>query len=432
MSKLSPRSLARFSAHHPRSVVAGWVVALVVIVGTSVALSPNLTSRIEFTIDEESQVAFDTLESVRGPEPLFEQIAVQHPTLTAENREFEAFVGRVLRDVLALSTEHVEFATSFYEGPTQGDAGLVSEDRRTTLTQAKLVGDVYDAAEHAPALVEALREVDGEEGFNVVTMGFGSINTTFEETAESDLSTETKALPVAFLVLILVFGPIAAAFVPLAVAFLAILLALGTSFLISQLFPVSFFITNIIFMIGLALGIDYTLFIVERFREERALGHPKLEAIEIAGDTAARTVLFSGMVVVISLLGMLIVPTTIFRALGGGAIIVAISAVLLSLNLLPAILALIGDNVNRLSIRRLLRRLLRRPEPVADAAPYADTGFWAGAARAVMARPWVSVHPQRGGAGRLRDPVRRDQPRLRRSQLPARGQRRGTRLRDPR
>ena len=155
----------------------------------------------------------------------------------------------------------------------------------------------------------------------------------------------------------------------------------------------SIFITNIIFMIGLALGIDYSLFIVGRFREERALGHEKIAAIEIAGDTASRAVLFSGITVVISLLGMLIVPTNIFRALGLGAILVAIASIMVSLTLLPAVISLLGDNVNRLSIAGLFRRIFRRPAPDPAIArnPYDDSGFWAGAARAVMARPWVSV-----------------------------------------
>ena len=146
-------------------------------------------------------------------------------------------------------------------------------------------------------------------------------------------------------------------------------------------------------MIGLALGIDYSLFIVGRFREERALGHEKIAAIEIAGDTASRAVLFSGITVVISLLGMLIVPTNIFRALGLGAILVAIASIMVSLTLLPAVISLLGDNVNRLSIAGLFRRIFRRPAPDPAIArnPYDDSGFWAGAARAVMARPWASV-----------------------------------------
>ncbi len=391
MKALSPRSLARLTATHPKATIGIWVVSFLVIVITAFALGPNLTSRIEFTSDEESQVAFDTLEGVRGEEPLFEQIVVQHETLTVDDPEFAAFAARVFDDVQRLSPEHIEFVTSFYVGPTAGDRGLVSADGRTTLIQAKLVGDLDDAPEHTDALLDTLGEFDGEAGFTVLTFGFGSLNSTFNTIAEEDLATEFKAMPIAFVVLILVFGAIVAAIVPMILAFVAIILATAVAFLISQLFPVSFFITNIILMIGLALGIDYTLFIVERFREERALGRAKLAAIEIAGDTASRAVLFSGMVVVISLAGMLIVPTNIFRALGGGAILVAISSILVSLTLLPAVLALLGDNVNRLSVRALIRRIRGLPEPDAAAELHADTGFWAGAARTVMARPWVSV-----------------------------------------
>ena len=99
--------------------------------------------------------------------------------------------------------------------------------------------------------------------------------------------------------------------------------------------------------------------------------------------------LFSGITVVISLLGMLIVPTNIFRALGLGAILVAIASIIVSLTLLPAVISLLGDNVNRLSIASLFRSIFRRPapDPAAVTNPHDDSGFWADAARFVMARP---------------------------------------------
>ena len=119
-----------------------------------------------------------------------------------------------------------------------------------------------------------------------------------------------------------------------------------------QVFKFSFFVTNMIAMMGLALGIDYSLFIISRYREERAQGLDKLEAIEAAGATASRAVFFSGITVVIALFGMLIIPTTIFRSLAGGAILVAVVAMLASMTLLPAILGLLGDRVNAGRIRR--------------------------------------------------------------------------------
>ena len=151
------RGLARLSARHPWTMLGAWVIGLVVLVGSAFALGPNLTSRVEFTNDQESQIAFDSLERVRGKEPLFEQIVVQHETLTVDDAEFAAFARRVFDDVVALNPEHIEFVTSFYAGPSAGDRDLVSEDGRTTLVQAKLVGDIEDAAEKIIACKANLR-----------------------------------------------------------------------------------------------------------------------------------------------------------------------------------------------------------------------------------------------------------------------------------
>ena len=122
------------------------------------------------------------------------------------------------------------------------------------------------------------------------------------------------------------FGAVIAAFVPVILAIFAIIVALAITALIGTQFELSFFVENMIVMMGLAVGIDYSLFILSRYREELAKGHGKIDAISIAGGTAGRAVLFSGMTVVIALLGLLIIPHTIFRSLAAGAIfVVAVS-----------------------------------------------------------------------------------------------------------
>src|SRR5213592_3738121 len=133
-------------------------------------------------------------------------------------------------------------------------------------------------------------------------------------------------------------------------------------------------------MIGLAVGIDYSLFIVSRYREERKKGHDKIEAIGGAGATANRAVFFSGLTVVLALLGMFIIPTTIFRALAGGAILVTLAAIAASMTLLPAILSLFGDRINwpRLSKRARL-----------DSGYDPRGGFWDKVTNGVMRRPVV-------------------------------------------
>ncbi len=136
-------------------------------------------------------------------------------------------------------------------------------------------------------------------------------------------------------------------------------------------------------MMGLAVGIDYSLFVVSRYREERAHGREKIDAIAVAGGTASRAVFFSGMTVVLALCGMLLIPTTIFRSLAAGAIAVVLVAVVASLTLLPAILGLMGDRVNSLRVPFLYRRRTLDAEH--------ERGFWGWAARTVMARPVISL-----------------------------------------
>jgi len=160
------------------------------------------------------------------------------------------------------------------------------------------------------------------------------------------------------------------------IAFTAIGAAFGLLQLINNAWQMSAFVPNVTLMIGLAVGIDYALFVVARFREQRRMGHELIESIGIAGDTASRAVFFSGGTVVIALMGMFIVPTSIFQGFAVGASIVVVLAVLGSLTLLPALLALLGDNVNRLSLPFVKKGGLDD-----------DTGFWAGAARFVMCYP---------------------------------------------
>jgi uncharacterized membrane protein YdfJ with MMPL/SSD domain len=180
-----------------------------------------------------------------------------------------------------------------------------------------------------------------------------------------------------------VFGALAAAVVPIVLAVTSIVVALGLVSLLGLAFDLSFLVTNMVTMIGLAVGIDYSLFIVSRYREERAHGRDKLAAIAAAGATANRAVFFSGMTVVLALAGLLLTPTTVFRSIAAGAITVVLVAVAASLTLLPALLAVMGDRVNALRVPVLFRRRQQDLERT--------HGIWARVARRVMARPTASL-----------------------------------------
>jgi RND superfamily putative drug exporter len=195
--------------------------------------------------------------------------------------------------------------------------------------------------------------------FTAVVTGYRSVNYDFGQQAQKDLEGGELALglPAALIILMLVFGAVVAGFVPLLMAILSIIVALGLVALVQTEFTLSTFIVNMLTGMGLALGIDYSLFVVSRYREERARGLAKEDAIARAGATASRAVLFSGSTFVVALLGMFIVPTSIMRSLALGAILVGITSVAAALTLLPALLSMWGDGINRLPIPYLGRRL---------------------------------------------------------------------------
>jgi RND superfamily putative drug exporter len=184
-------------------------------------------------------------------------------------------------------------------------------------------------------------------GFTSQLAGNATLNADTTKVAQDDLKKgESVGITVALIVLVIVFASILAAVLPISMAMVAIVVALGLVWLIGQFVHFNLFVENMITMIGLAVGIDYSLFIVSRYREERGKGFAKLDAIAASGATANRAVFFSGMTVVLALLGMLIVPVTIFRALSGGAILVTIAALGASMTLLPALLSLLGDRTD--------------------------------------------------------------------------------------
>jgi uncharacterized membrane protein YdfJ with MMPL/SSD domain len=382
--KLTPESVARASSRHPWRTLGVWLVVIVAMAGLSSAmLGDVLNQDIDFTNRPESVRAQDVLDTRFAEEgnaaDSTEFFVIQSDSLTVDDPRYEALVGEVKGQTAALDGELlVGPPITYYDVAQQSEeqaAGLVSKDRRTTLISVGLKDTTDSAIEELRSIAEQ-NEVDG---FTVQVAGQGTLEADFTKIAEEDLQRgESIGIGIALIVLIVVFGALVAAIIPIVMALFAIALALGLVTLIGQVFEFNLFVTNMITMIGLAVGIDYSLFIVSRYREERKKGFDKLEAIGGAGATANRAVFFSGLTVVLALLGMFIIPTTIFRALAGGAILVTLTSLAASMTLLPAILALLGDRINwpRLSKRARVD------------SPYDPRGgVWDRITRGVMARP---------------------------------------------
>ncbi len=345
---LGTEALARTSARRPWRTVATWVVLLIAAgVASSTLLGDALTASIEFTDEPDSVRAMEIVEEIRGEAGDTEFVVVTSETTTVLDPEFTAYVEQI-QTTLSASVA-VETIGSYLT-----ETGPVSESGTTALLPVALAGDEVDTwSENAETVREEIAGIDAPDGLVALVAGPATMNNDFNHVAEEDLRTgETIGVGVALVVLVFVFGAIASGVVPIILGVVAIAVAMGLAALVGQAMDLSFFITNMITMIGLAVGIDYSLFIVSRYREERDKGYEKIEAIGRAGATASRAVFFSGLTVVLALIGMLLVPNTLFRALGLGAILVVIAAVAASMTLLPAVLSLMGDRINALRVRR--------------------------------------------------------------------------------
>ena len=340
--------LSAASARNPWKVIGIWVAATILLMGSSGYVGGVFTTNISFTDNPESQTARELLNEWQG-EPLFESLVISSDKYAVQSPEFKRF----LTDLTAALRQHPDKidpaqTSNVYELAalqSGAEASLISKDGRTTLVSARVLGDVDTAIESVATLDEVVLSFRANKDFTILRGGFISANEAFRTASEQDLKAELYVLPVALVILIVVFGAVIAALVPVILGIIAIMLTIASITLISQISPLSLFVTNIVTMIGLAVGIDYALFTMARYREQRHAGNDVMQSITVAGDTASRAVVFSGATVVIALTGLILVPNTIFIAFGIGASIVVVFAVLATLTLLPACLRLLGDRI---------------------------------------------------------------------------------------
>ena len=381
-SRLSTRSLARASARHPWRTVVIWIGVIAVAVGLNAAfLQDGLTTEFTFSTAPESVRGARLLEErLRGPRPINEIIVVRSSSLIVDDDAFEATVTGLFDDVMALGPDVVESGVNYYQFRLPN---FISDDRHTVIIPFVMAGTLDQANDNIGGLFALVEEAGGADAFDVYLVGEASVAWETNELSVREIEQgERVGVPMALLILLVLVGAVVAAFVPLVLAALAIVTALGATALVGLFVELSFFVTLMISMIGLATGIDYSLIVVSRFREEMGRGRSKLDAIERAGATANRTVFFSGLTVVFALAGLLIHPASVFQSLGTGAILVVVAAVALTTTLLPAALSLLGGRVNALRLPFIGRRI--------GASADADGGYWATVVRIVMRYPVLS------------------------------------------
>jgi putative drug exporter of the RND superfamily len=364
--------LARASAERPRRTFALWGVAVLVALALVATSLHGLTSNSNVIGKPQSTKAADAIARAFPGAAVTEKhdvIVVSSTRYRVRSRQFRSFLERQAAKLMATrKVSDVRPAGISHDG------------------HAVLISLVIDSDSDAKQIETLVDEANGAS-FRAGITGYRSANYDFGQQSQKDLESGELAfgLPAALIVLVLVFGAVVAGLVPVLMAILAIIVALGLVALLSLAFTLSVFIVNMLTGMGLALGIDYSLFVVSRYREERLHGLAKEEAIAQAGATASRAVLFSGSTFVVALVGMFIVPTSIMRSLALGAILVGIVSVAAALTLLPALLSIAGDRVNALRVPVLGRNLGR-----ADAG---EGRFWRRIVEGVLRRPalWLAT-----------------------------------------
>jgi uncharacterized membrane protein YdfJ with MMPL/SSD domain len=363
------------------------IVGLAVVIGTNVWAATAGGTLIQggWVIDgSEEQRAAALIADRFGSEATTMLVVYRDPTGKAASPAFQATVEESLAEV---AKDPAVTRVQTY-GQT-GAAALLSKDGTTTMAAVYLAKGVEDAVNDAGRLAD---EVQRPAGVEIWITGIAQVYHEFNAKIETDLfQAEAISLPIALLILLAVFGTLVGAALPLVIAGLAMPTAFAVISLLANVTQMSIFVTNIATMIGLALAIDYSLFMVSRFREE--LRHHEVEiALERMMGSVGKAVAVSGIAVAVGLSSLVVFDAAALRSMGLGGIVTVLSTLIFGLTVLPALLALLGPRINRLRVP--LPAFLRLIEDDSETADRRQgRGVWAWIAARVMRRPLVVAIP---------------------------------------
>jgi uncharacterized membrane protein YdfJ with MMPL/SSD domain len=342
-----PRNLAarmgHWSAHHRKTAIFGWLAFCFVSFALGTAIGVNPLDASNAGVRESGRI--DRLLDKEFKTPAGERVIIQSQSLTASDSEFQA----VYRDVMARIQEHhtVTNFTSAY-----ADEGLISADRHSALLDFEMTGDPDTAKDRVQPILDATAAAQAAHpSFVIEEFGAASADKQLGQVFTDDLKKAGElSIPITLGILLVAFGSLVAASIPLLLGLTAVIATLGLLAIPSQVLPMDESISAVVLLIGLAVGVDYSLFYLKREREERAEGRTEEAALQRAAATSGRSVLISGLTVMIAMSGMFLTGDPTFKGFGAATIIVVACAVLGSLTVLPAMLAWLGDRVERLHV----------------------------------------------------------------------------------
>jgi RND superfamily putative drug exporter len=384
----------RWSAQHRKTAIWGWLafVAIAFMIGSAAGTMTQEQARSGVG---ESGAAARTIDDA-FPKQSVEEVLIQSSTAQAADPSFRAVVADTERRLAA--APH----TKSFESPyAAGNGDQISADGHSALLIFKLAGTESQAEDRVGAALAATSAAAAAHpGFAVEQIGSASADKQLNDSISSDFQRAfATSLPITLVILLIAFGALVAASVPILLALTAVLATVGLVALTSHISPVDSSINEVILLIGLAVGVDYSMFYLRRAREEREAGRSEGASLAAAAATSGRAVLVSGLTVMLAMAGMYLGGAPTFTSFATGAIIVVAVAVVGSLTVLPALLAWLGDRVEKGGVpiiknqpwnaresslwSRLLSRVLRRPLVSATAAA---------AVLVVLAIPAFSLH----------------------------------------
>ncbi len=365
----------RWSASHWKRAAFGWIAFAVVAIVVGSAVGAKEMKAWEIA-NGESRRAEQILDEGNFRIPARESVLVQSGSATVDEPVFSSAVASVVQ---ALSGE--PDVTGIVPPIEHPDAGLVSRDRHSALVQFDVKGPADKAKDKIAPILAAVESAQSAHP-SLIVEEFGQASADYQvgRRFETDMRrAELTSLPLTVAILVVAFGALAAAGLPVVLAFSAVLAATGLNSLVSHVVPTDQqTLSAIILMIGMAVGIDYSLFYLRRAREERHAGLPPRDALHRAAGTSGQAVLISGATVLIAMAGMFVSGNSLFTTIGLGTMIVVLAAMIGSLTVLPAVLSRLGDKVEKGRIP-IFRGRAR------------DDGPWARFIAGVLRRPWTAM-----------------------------------------
>jgi uncharacterized membrane protein YdfJ with MMPL/SSD domain len=366
----------RWSARHRKTAIVGWLVFVIAafMVGKSIGtdnIEPGAAGAGESGAAQKA-----TLDAF--PKKSEGMVLIQGKPGSAGEAEFRAAVTDVVTRLQALDS--VQAVKSPY---APGQEGKISADRSSALVDYEIPGSAERAEEVVDEPLAAVAAAqDAHPGLTIGEFGDASVTKEVMEKENSEIGKATMtSLPFTLIILLFAFGALVAAGVPLLLAITAILATMGLLGPVSQISPINQAVVHVVTLVGLAVGVDYSLFYIRRMREERRAGRSNDDALAVAAATSGRAVLVSGLTVIVAMAGMYFGGVSNFTAFATGTILVVAVAVLGSLTVLPAILSALGDKLDR-GRPPFLGRIKRR---------LGGVGIWSRIVDRVLRRPLLAA-----------------------------------------